>query len=220
MKEFKKDNLWNRDIVMENEVLNSIIKKGGSIWIDDKTVEYCFRRSRNSDIKLLNETKAKRLLSSYLNNEVSFGAKDGNLKPSMLETVTQTFDTDVTSEFYERNGSLHRTSWEPSELMMENEEGEFSEIKFLISNLCGGGIENEGRAAWVINWLAGMFQNLEKSQVALVLTSVPGAGKGIFFNKIIAPLVGEEYTVTVDDKRLNLDTATFKEAFKSIEANP
>ena len=40
------------------------------------------------------------------------------------------------------------------------------------------------RVQWVINWLAYFFQELKKSQVALVLIGIQGTGKNIFFNQM------------------------------------
>ena len=44
-----------------------------------------------------------------------------------------------------------------------------------------------------INWLAFIYQNKIKSMTAWVLTGIPGTGKGLFVNKILKPLFGEQH---------------------------
>lgn len=200
-KVFIEDNLMNRSVVSEHEILNMLNKIGASLWIDEVTSEYCFRTSKDSGIKRLSEQKLKRVLSSFLECDVTIGV-NGNLKPSMLKTVKTVFNTDAVSEFYHIVGISYRTLWKPSALMENNKPGSFKEIMWLLSHLCAGGSENEKRVKWLMNWLAVMFQTRNKSQVALVLTSVQGSGKGMLFEEVIRPLFGEKYTLMIDNERL------------------
>ena len=43
-----------------------------------------------------------------------------------------------------------------------------------------------------VNWLAYIYQKKRKSMTAWILTGVPGTGKGLFVNKILKPLFGQE----------------------------
>ena len=44
-----------------------------------------------------------------------------------------------------------------------------------------------------VNWLAYIYQNKRKSMTAWILTGVPGTGKGLFINKVLKPLFGNEH---------------------------
>ena len=51
--------------------------------------------------------------------------------------------------------------------------------------------------------IAYFVQGLKKAQTALVLRGEQGAGKGIFFNEVIKPLISQQYTKEINDKSLN-----------------
>jgi hypothetical protein len=44
-----------------------------------------------------------------------------------------------------------------------------------------------------INWLAFIYQKKTKAMTAWVLTGVPGTGKGLFVNKVLKPLFGDQH---------------------------
>jgi hypothetical protein len=44
-----------------------------------------------------------------------------------------------------------------------------------------------------MNWLAFIFQRREKTMTAWVFHGVPGTGKGVFFDKVLRPVFGENY---------------------------
>lgn len=46
---------------------------------------------------------------------------------------------------------------------------------------------------WFINWLAYTIQTRNKAQTAWVFSGCPGTGKGIFFERILRPIIGEAY---------------------------
>ena len=47
----------------------------------------------------------------------------------------------------------------------------------------------------LVNWLACIAQNLDRTRTAWVFQGIPGTGKGLLFNKILAPLFGANQTV-------------------------
>lgn len=47
----------------------------------------------------------------------------------------------------------------------------------------------------LINWLACIAQNLDRTRTAWVFQGIPGTGKGLLFNKILKPIFGETQTV-------------------------
>lgn len=132
------------------------------------------------------------------------------ISPEDLKLVTEDiFDPFSKEEFIEiGNGTYHLNRFKPSVYMLLGYELkqklifnlENSVIYRLILHLVNYDIK---RANWIINWLAYFFQELKKSQVALVLLGVQGAGKGIFFNEVIKPFFGEDFVKTINDKSLN-----------------
>ena len=60
----------------------------------------------------------------------------------------------------------------------------------LITHILGGhDLETER----FINWLSYIFQTRQKSGTAWVLQGVPGTGKGVFYDKVLRPLFGNEH---------------------------
>jgi hypothetical protein len=67
----------------------------------------------------------------------------------------------------------------------------------LIYSVCGRtGKDDTGvrEMEYFINWLAFIVQKRQKALTAWVFHGTQGTGKGIFFNKVLAPILGEEYT--------------------------
>ena len=46
-----------------------------------------------------------------------------------------------------------------------------------------------------MNWLACIVQNRDRTRTAWVFQGIPGTGKGLLFNKVLAPIFGESQTV-------------------------
>lgn len=64
-------------------------------------------------------------------------------------------------------------------------------IHRVLFHICGNG---EPEYEWFINWLAFLVQTRKKVETTWVFSGVPGTGKGVFFNRILRPLLGEKYT--------------------------
>lgn len=132
------------------------------------------------------------------------------ISPENLKLVTEDiFDPFSKEEFILQNNSTYKLNkFKPSVYMLLEYELN-QELIFNLENSAIGRLilhlvnYYEQRADWVINWLAYFFQGLKKSQAALVLLGVQGAGKGVLFNEIIKPLFGEDFVKTINDKSLN-----------------
>lgn len=132
------------------------------------------------------------------------------ISPEDLKLVTEDiFDPFSKEEFIEQdNGTYKLNNFKPSVYMLLDYELK-KELKFHLENSAIGKLilhlvnYDRQRLYWVINWLAYFFQGLKKSQVALVVLGVQGAGKGIFFNEVIKLLFGEDFVKTINDKSLN-----------------
>jgi hypothetical protein len=60
----------------------------------------------------------------------------------------------------------------------------------VLFHICGNGVTE---FEWFINWLAYTVQTRQKAQTAWVFSGCPGTGKGIFFERILRPIIGEQY---------------------------
>src|SRR5574344_579929 len=150
-------------------------------------------------------------LSSYYNKKNKEDNEEKlKISPEDLKLVTEEiFDPFSKEEFIEQyNGTYKLNNFKPSVYMLLDYELK-KELKFHLENSAIGKLilhlvnYDRQRLYWVINWLAYFFQGLKKSQVALVLLGVQGAGKGILFNEVIKPLFGEDFVKTINDKSLN-----------------
>jgi hypothetical protein len=63
-------------------------------------------------------------------------------------------------------------------------------IKRVIWSVCGDDQEVYDR---FLNWIAAIIQKREMSRTAWVFNGIPGTGKGVMFNRILAPIIGESY---------------------------
>lgn len=60
----------------------------------------------------------------------------------------------------------------------------------VLFHICGNG---SAEFEWFINWLAYTIQTRNKAQTAWIFSGCPGTGKGIFFERILRPIIGEKY---------------------------
>src|SRR5574344_2709119 len=150
-------------------------------------------------------------LSSFYNKKNKEDNEEKlKISPEDLKLVTEEiFDPFSKEEFIEQyNGPYKLNNFKPSVYMLLEHELN-QELIFNLENSAIGKLilhlvnYDRQRLYWVINWLAYFFQGLKKSQVALVLLGVQGAGKGILFNEVIKPLFGEDFVKTINDKSLN-----------------
>ncbi|MDK2047100.1 primase-helicase family protein [Aliarcobacter butzleri] len=223
-KTVKKDSSWLKD--ENHSVLKKLKERGGSIFLtSDGKIAYML--SPNEECKFTKDFKGLEIvLSNFLGIDVDLSAfiksrsKKENLvdefenefkiRPNDLIMVSgTTFEPNNKEEFIKQeNGTYLRNTFRLSKyLEMKGDEIDFVKSKFeksitflFLLHLLN---HNYQKVQWVINWLAYFFQELKKSQVALVLLGVQGAGKGIFFNEVIKPFFGEEFVKTINDKSLD-----------------
>jgi len=203
-------NNWKR-LGVENNTLQEIYEKGGAVWqdFDGSTV---YRPHHEEDIiKFESDKKAAQAIANFLDRKkvkLWQGSGSGeNFQPpdvyvNEVLSVKERFTVFCNSEFYRHNNLWYRTGFRPTEFMkIKRKKYNYPEtILKLIQNLCN---ENVTYFEWVINWLAGYFQTLRKSQVSLLMRGDQGSGKGVLFNKVLAKLFGEQYCVIVDSDRLD-----------------
>lgn len=207
-------NNWIKEGV-DNTTLDAINKKGGAVWLD-KGGEIQFRHKPTSEIKKLDITKAKTVLANFLDRKsirIYNGTKEAeaDIFANDILSVQDKFTPFVKSEFYSEGDELFRTAWKPTQYMnAEPSQIMPPNIKFLFERLTN---DNPTYLEWVINWIAGFFQTLKRSQCALVLKGDQGSGKGILMEHIITPLFGEKYCTVIDNDGLE---SKFKEWVNSV----
>lgn len=207
----------------QNECLILLKNKGIDLYLNNYDGDIYYRLSTNeSFIHAKSPRKLENILKNILNRKVDLSCFYNNNSKKDEEEYDLVIGAEdlklVTNEvFYpfsneefilEENNQYTLNKFKPSYFLKLNENSEQinkldlqnSAIINLILHLVN---RDKQRAVWIINWLAYFFQGLKKSQVALVLLGVQGAGKGIFFNEIIKPLFGEKFVKTINDKSLN-----------------
>lgn len=118
--------------------------------------------------------------------KVVFDPPRGDQKPN-LETIP----------FYVnlyRPTSIQENAIQPAQPLTYKTVEDLAEICPLIWKLlfhmCGNG---KLEAQHFVNWLAFIYQTRTKSMTAWVFGGVPGTGKGMFVNKVLRPIFGEQH---------------------------
>lgn len=60
----------------------------------------------------------------------------------------------------------------------------------VLFHICGN---SPAEFEWFMNWLAYTVQTRKKAQTAWIFSGCPGTGKGIFFERILRPIIGDAY---------------------------
>ncbi|WP_151952048.1 primase-helicase family protein [Aliarcobacter butzleri] len=219
-KTLKGDISWIKN--KNHQILKKLEEKGGAIYMNLKG-GISYRLSPDDSYTTTKDYMGlSNIFTNFLGIDVDFSTfskkikiKDNfdeefSVKPEDLVIVSGIiFETHNKEEFIKQeNGTYLRNTFRLSKyLEMKGDEIDFVKSKFeksitflFLLHLLN---HNYQKVQWVINWLAYFFQELKKSQVALVLLGVQGAGKGIFFNEVIKPLFGEEFVKTINDKSLD-----------------
>ncbi|NVJ53787.1 MAG: hypothetical protein HWD90_08815 [Campylobacteraceae bacterium] len=123
------------------------------------------------------------------------------------------FDPTKKEEFYIENDLFFKNTFKPTTFLTErgiyNYHPENSIILSYIYHLSN---HNRKRFDYIVNWLANMFNNLTKSNIALILIGNKESGVDILFNDIIKPLFGFQYCIEIDDN--DLESKHFDKLFK------
>lgn len=222
--EYKKLPKWIKN--RNHSLIKMIYEREGEIFITSDG-KICYRLSSKDKYKSTKDFKGLEIvLSNFLGVDVDLSTfikskskkeklvdefeNEFKIRPEDLIMVSgTTFEPNNKEEFIKQeNGTFLRNEFKLSKyLQMKGDEidnvnfrFENSKTFYFLLHLLNHDYQ---RVQWVINWLAYFFQDLKKSQVALVLIGIQGTGKNIFFNQIISPLFGEAYTKAINDKSLN-----------------
>ncbi|WP_022850682.1 primase-helicase family protein [Limisalsivibrio acetivorans] len=214
------ENNWVREVIeshkkiedIENRAIKKIYQAGAAIWLSPQG-RVVYRRNVEADpTEIADDEKVGRVLcSDFKLDKIQLFRNKGSgdtfvradIAAKDLLVVHEDFTPFAPSEFYYHKGIWRRTSFRPSEYMKVSLQGykrkQHLWIEKLLINLAN---ENHDYFEWIENWLAGFFQTLEKSNVALVLRGDQGSGKSMFFEYVLKPLFGERHCVVVDQSRI------------------
>ena len=120
-----------------------------------------------------------------------FLANHGQAKPDFIEDWTLTFDPTTNKVIDVPNKWVNKFS--PSRYMQQEDTpniGIPTVIDKIITSVTG---DDQASKDQFINWLAYIFQFREKAGTGFIFHGRTGTGKGVLFDKIIRPLIGEKY---------------------------
>lgn len=200
---------------VDNSTLNKIKEKGGAVFID-QSGKLNYRLSPSEDFISTKDYKAvSKVFTNILGEKIMLlptsRQKLDDVKivevEELLMIVGTKFDPHTKEEFIECENGLYQLNLFRPSPYIQLECGDSDRLNIQTSAIFALIFHLSNRELdmlwWIINWLASFVQGLKKSQTALVFRGDQGAGKGIFFNEIITPLIGKEYTKTINDKSLS-----------------
>lgn len=209
-------------------------KKDCAIWIDANG-DICYRLSFNDEIKTTSWKKIGLVFHNFLNLDVEIKRLNYDEKfiPRNLQVTdenknrlqyyifihqlemvhSEEFNPRTKAEFFELGELTYRNTFNPTRYLKIYIKNDFQlkpsiilEYIYFLSN------HDKKRFMYIINWLANMFNNLEKSSVALILISSKKHEVEILFDDIIKPLFGFEYCIEINNN--DLENRHFDKLFK------
>lgn len=164
------------------------------VFIEGKTSAYHYLLDGELEI-----AKSKTFLKDTL---ASFGMK----LPDAFPFFSFKFDVHDDTQINHKTRMYNLFTPTKYLLMEKTEESLTPDIDFpcinkLLSNLIPVNDEREH----FINWLSAIVNTRDNQMTAWVFTGGQGAGKNLFFENILKPLLGEKQTKLIDDKTLKSD---------------
>lgn len=216
------------------DIFNILYKNKCAIWIDSNG-DICYRLSIYDDIKNTSWKKIGFVFHNFLNLDVEIKRLDYDeefvpryrqvtdenknklqyyIYLHQLQMIhTEIFFPEAKAEFFKINNLIYRNTFKPTSFLTNYLERKFQpEYSIILQYIDYLSNYNKDRFYYIINWLANMFNNLQKSNIALVLISSKKREIEIFFNEIIKPLFGFEYCIEIDDN--DLANGHFDKLFK------
>ncbi|MDD2357802.1 MAG: hypothetical protein PHX13_07815 [Thiovulaceae bacterium] len=209
-----------------NKALDLLWSSEWAVWLNN-TGKICYRSSPFEKIVTVSFEEMKSILHNRFN--ISF-KKTRNLPSDQqmilyfhdLVLITgEEFNPSKMEEFYSTSyKTYHRNTFIPTMYMIKQyiipynlTDSVIIKYIFHLSN------ENVAKFQYIINWLAFFIQTLQKSSVALVLIGDQDSGIDILYDKIIKPLFGAQYCITLYEEDLStsdLDKAVEDKIFYNL----
>jgi len=131
---------------------------------------------------------------------MAVGAKDSledyflfnnGMVPSPIPPYEKIFDPTVDEQLPEGETLVFNT-WRPSKYMKDSftRSTKPTIIDRIIRHVTG---DDQETYDYFMNWIAWIYQKRTKTCTAWVLHGVPGTGKGLLYNNVLAPIFGRDY---------------------------
>ena len=213
-------NNWNEYCQQFFNSLSLIHSNKAAIWLNAKG-DLCYRLSYY-DEKILTSTakKISLVFSNFLQRDVVIGEKlnistkepiyinayrDQILIHNLPFVKDEFFNPCETNEFVKRSDNfIYRNTFKPSSYLMIIPTTPYTcQPSIILQYIFYLACYKQGKFYYIMNWLAMFFKDLSnKSNIALVLIGNKISGKDILFDEIIQPLFGKDYSVKVNDVKL------------------
>lgn len=131
---------------------------------------------------------------------------------TLIPTVELVFDPHK-EEHYIANGIKHQNAYIPTKFLSYWKEkdlldsvdqldkvdfSKYPHIHALLKNL----FMSDDRVDYFVNWLSYIADTKNKTGVAIILRGIQGTGKGVLWEQLICRLVGEKYTIQINNDML------------------
>ncbi len=213
----------------QNELLYTINFTGTCLWQNNENKLFYYRANIYGKETKGNKKQISKVISKNLNRDIlivddiaeisrnnTIGympiyifstniqmVQDDVFYPNLYSRTNTNIKFDIDPAFFTYDNTQYRNLFKPTKYLMP----EFESLK----NTNGSVIQkfihyvvNKDKyiSGYIMNWLAHFFQELDKSSVALVLIGDKEVTEDIFLHKIIKPIFGSKYCITIDDNML------------------
>lgn len=125
----------------------------------------------------------------------------GHVLPSPIPTIRYEFKPETNQGVNMEDGWVNR--YRPTELMKDAAKLDATDIGYatglsledhcpLVFKILAHAFNySKPELKHFINWLCYIIKSRSKTQTAWVLSGIPGTGKGVFFNKVMKPIMGD-----------------------------
>ena len=167
----------------------------GIAKIDQVQVPYVFRnRKRDQYYNLLYNPSTGEIdsldVASNKDKLETFMELHNKRMPDPLEDWDIEFDPRTTTVLEERNRWVN--SFRPTKYLKTDYEVALK-IPYVINKVLTSICVDEEYKAWLLNWVACIYQGRDKTMTCPLFHGVQGTGKGLFQEKILMPLLGEDH---------------------------
>lgn len=198
-----------------SNVLNKIQDKGCGIWLNPNG-DICYRLFPDGDIIISSWKKIGFVFHNLCELDIEVKRCNYNENPpnennpkytifihKLVMIQKEVFNPTQKAEFFDIGKRYYKNTFKPTNFLLNEikcgHQLKYSVILCYIYHLAN---YNKKRFYYIINWLANIFNNLTKLNIALVLIGNKESGIDMLFKDIIKPLFGSQYCIEIEDADL------------------